>query len=351
MSKVSIVVPIYNAGEKLHKCIKSILNQSFEDFELILVNDGSIDNSLTICKKYQQQDNRITVINKKNEGSIPTRRKGVEASKSKYVMFVDADDWINIKAIETLYDEAVKNNVDITICNMYRVIGNSTLIKKKVNSWYFNESKIYDEEEIKQNLVTAYFHGHPFPASLCAKLYKRELLTNSRDYVRRIRFLGDDLFYNLEMLLKVNRVKVIDKSFYYYRQGGFTSKYQPFLFEDMINGYLIQEEVINEHYYDTAEKNYNGISIMLLNTFKACLLNLFNNSFKEFEIKDLIRLYVSNDTLIKCASNEGAITFFPQDYLHAIRNKDTEYLYQLGESMYKSARVRKILINILSKCC
>ncbi|MEH6892584.1 glycosyltransferase family 2 protein [Bacillus sp. JJ864] len=249
MSKVSIVVPIYNAGEKLHKCIKSILNQSFEDFELILVNDGSTDNSLTICKKYQQQDNRITVINKKNEGSISTRRKGVEASKSKYVMFVDADDWITTKAIETL-----KNNVDITICNMYRVIGNSTLIKKKVKSWYFNESKIYDEEEIKKDLVIAYFHGHPFPSSLCAKLYKRELLASSGNYLRRIRFLGDDLFYNLEMLLKVNRVKGIDKSFYYYRQGGFTSKYQPFLFEDMINGYLIQEEVIDEHYYDTIEK-------------------------------------------------------------------------------------------------
>lgn len=81
MSKVSIVVPIYNAGEKLHKCIKSIFNQSFEDFELILVNDGSTDNSLTICKKYQHQDNRITVINKKNEGSIPTRRKGVEENR------------------------------------------------------------------------------------------------------------------------------------------------------------------------------------------------------------------------------------------------------------------------------
>ncbi|PHA03088.1 hypothetical protein COE51_01725 [Bacillus pseudomycoides] len=351
MSKVSIVVPIYNAGDKLHKCIKSILNQTLKDFELILVNDGSTDKSLTICKKYQQKDKRITVINKKNEGSIPTRRKGVEAAKSKYVMFVDADDWIDTTAIETLYDEAVQNNVDIIVCNMYKVLGNGMLVKKKVGSWYFNENKIYNEEEIKRDLVTAYFHGHPFPSSLCAKLYKRELLTNSGKYLSGIRFLGDDLFYNLEILLKANKLKIIDKPFYYYRQGGFTSKYQPYLFDDMVNGYLIQEEVIDEYYYDTTEKNYNGISIMLLNTFKTCLLNLFNSNFNESEIKDLIQSYVSNDTLIKCISNGGSIKFFPIDYLNAIRNKDTEYLYQLGENMYKRARSRKFLIRILSKFC
>ncbi|MEI4828894.1 glycosyltransferase family 2 protein [Bacillus sp. FJAT-53711] len=351
MSKVSIVVPIYNTGEKLHKCIKSILSQTFKDFELILVNDGSTDKSLTICKKYQQQDKRITVINKKNEGSIPTRRKGVEAAKSKYVMFVDADDWIDAKAIETLYEEAVKNNVDITVCNMYRVLGNGILIKKKVESWYFHENKIYNEEEIKRDLVTAYFHGHPFPSSLCAKLYKRELLEESGKYLKKIRFLGDDLFYNMEILLKTRGLKVIGKPFYYYRYGGFTSKYQPYLFDDMVNGYLIQEEIIEEYYHNTTEKNYNGISIMLLNTFKACLLNVFNSNFNEFEIKNLIQFYISNNTVIKCVSNGGAIKFFPKEYLNAIRNKDTEYLYHLGESMYKRARIRKSLINILSKIC
>ncbi len=90
---------------------------------------------------------------------------------------------------------------------------------------------------------------------------------------------------------------------------------------------------------------------MQLNTFKVCLLNLFNSNFNESEIKDLIQSYVSNDTLIKCVSNEGSIKFFPKDYLNAIRNKDSEYLYQLGGNMYKRERSRKFLKSILSKFC
>jgi hypothetical protein len=82
--------------------------------------------------------------------------------------------------------------------------------------------------------------------------------------------LGDDLYYNLEIFLKAEKIKVIDKALYYYRQGGFTSKHQPYLFDDMINGYYIQKEVIDEYYQDSRVKRYNGIRLMLLNTFKTC---------------------------------------------------------------------------------
>ncbi|WP_002146229.1 glycosyltransferase family 2 protein [Bacillus cereus] len=351
MNKVSVIVPIYNAGRMLEKCISSILNQTFNDFELILVNDGSTDNSLEICNIYKKKDKRITVISKKNEGSIATRRRGIEASNGHYVMFVDADDWINKYTIEILYNQSIKDSVDITVCNMYRVIGRSTLIKKKFNSWYFDGDKLYNAEEIKRDLVTAYFHGHPFPPSLCAKLYKKELLEKSGKYLERIRFLGDDLFYNMEIMLKANKIKVIDNPLYYYQQGGFTSKYQEYLFGDMINGYLIQEEVIREHYQNTFEKKYTGISIMLLNTFKTCLLNLFKNNFSEHEIKARIQKYVSNDVLIKCISNEGAISYFSEDYLSGIRNRNIDFLFDLGRKLHRKSRAKKILVNLVSIVC
>lgn len=173
-------------------------------------------------------------------------------------MFVDADDWIDRCTIETLYNQSIKDNIDITVCNMYRVLGRSMLIKKKFKSWYFDGDRLYNAEEIKRDLVTAYFHGHPFPPSLCVKLYKRELLEQSGKYLERIRFLGEDLFYNMEIMLKANRIKVIDNPLYYYRQGGFTSKYQVHLFDDMVNGYLIQEEIIRGYYHNSFEKNIRG---------------------------------------------------------------------------------------------
>jgi glycosyltransferase involved in cell wall biosynthesis len=135
MSKVSIIVPIYNAGNKLNKCISSIINQTYKDIEIILVNDGSTDNCLTICNKFKNKDSRITVINKENEGSVKTRKRGVEKSTSPYIMFVDADDWIDHKAVEIMYMEAINNELDIVVCNMYKSI---SAIKRPVASSFFN---------------------------------------------------------------------------------------------------------------------------------------------------------------------------------------------------------------------
>lgn len=349
MKKVSVVVPIFNAGNKLEKCITSILNQTFKDFELILVNDGSTDNSFNICKRYQSKDSRIILINKKNEGSIPTRRKGVEVSNSSYVMFVDADDWIDPHTIEILYKETIENKVDITVCNTYKVLGKGKIIKKKNKSMYFEKDKIYSMNQIRNELIVAYFHGHPFPSYLVAKLYKRDLLISSGKYLDRIHFLGEDLFYNLEILLKANKVKVINKTLYYYRVGGFTSNYMPYLFNDMVNGYQIQKEVIDKYYINSKQKQYNGISIMLLNTFKTCLYNLFNGKINKDEINKFIKFYVENDEVRECLRNEGSRKFFSQEYLNAIKYRDIEYLYELGEQMYNKNKPRKILINMLSK--
>lgn len=349
MSKISIVIPIYNAEKTLDKCINSVLNQTFNDFELILVNDGSKDNSLNICKRYQKRDQRVIIINEGNEGCIAARMKGIKASKYEYLMFVDADDWLDTKALEIISKEAAKEDIDITVCNMYKVLGNGRLIRKKNESLYFNGNRIYYNEEIKNNLVVAYFHGHPFPSSLVAKLYKKNLLLDSGKYLEKINFLGEDLYYNLEMFLKANTVKVIEKPLYYYRLGGFTSKYMPYLFEDMINGYKIQKEVIHEYYSDNQQKHYNGISIMLLNTFKTCLYNLFNSEHNKSEIQEQIRKYVSNKTVIESLSNQGAKRYFSSDFLDAIRNKDIQFLYELGRSTYIKQKPKKMLISIISK--
>ena len=92
--EISVIVPIYNAEKTLKKCINSILSQTYTNFELILVNDGSKDSSLSLCKNYSKKDSRIVVINKENEGCIAARRSGIEISKGEYIMFVDSDDTI-----------------------------------------------------------------------------------------------------------------------------------------------------------------------------------------------------------------------------------------------------------------
>jgi glycosyltransferase involved in cell wall biosynthesis len=343
-----VVVPIFNAGKKLDKCIKSILNQTFLDFELVLVNDGSTDNSLEKIRSFQKSDNRIIVIDKQNEGCFLTRKRGVLESKSKYIIFVDADDWIEKTTIDILYDEMIKSDSDITVSNLYKVLGGSNLIKRNNNSRYFNESKTYNKNDIRNELIVAYFHGHPFPSSLCAKMYKRELLITSGKYLDRIKFLGEDLYYNLELFLKANTVKVVNQTLYYYRMGGFTNKYMPYLFDDMVNGYKIQKEVINEYFMDTLQKQYNGISIMLLNTFKTCLCNLFKCNLSEIEKREIIRKYTLNESVNESIENKGAINYFSDEYLRAIKNGDVNYLYNLGKQLYNKNRPKRIAMKMVS---
>lgn len=262
-------------------------------------------------------------------------------------MFIDSDDWINTNTFEILVNEIISNNPDVIVFNMYKVLDRLGIIKRENDTKYFIK-KYYKDDEIREELTSAYLHGHPFPAGLCGKVYKKNFLYECGNYLDKISFLGDDLFYNLEIFLKVKKVTMINKPLYYYRMGGNTSKYMPYLFNDMVNGYKIQKEVIEEYYQDTKQKRYSGISIMILNTFKTCLSNIFLSSLDELEIKNRIKDYLLDNDLLEAVKNEGAIRYFDKSFLKAINNKDINYLYGVGKIGYKESKFRRIAIKILN---
>jgi len=116
---ISIIVPIYNVEIYLEKCLNSIINQTYKNIEILLINDGSSDNSLRICKKYQKKDKRIVLINKKNGGLSSARNAGIDKASGNYLLFIDSDDYIEIDMIEKLYNNIKSNNADISICNFF----------------------------------------------------------------------------------------------------------------------------------------------------------------------------------------------------------------------------------------
>src|SRR4051812_34034895 len=111
--KISIIVPVFNVEKYIHDCLESILNQSFIDFELILVNDGSSDRSGVICDEYSKKDNRITVIHKENGGQSTARNRGIDLAKGDYIGFIDSDDWIDHDMYKVLYEKAIEIGADI----------------------------------------------------------------------------------------------------------------------------------------------------------------------------------------------------------------------------------------------
>ena len=117
LKKISIIMPVYNTGEYLHKCIQSILMQNLKEFELIIVNDGSTDNSGNICNEYAKSDSRVKVIHKKNEGVSIARNVGVEMATGEYIGFIDSDDWIEPDMYCDMYKLAATNDADIVICD------------------------------------------------------------------------------------------------------------------------------------------------------------------------------------------------------------------------------------------
>lgn len=117
MKKISIIVPIYNAEEHLDKCVKSILMQTEKNLELILVDDGSDDNSLKICKEYEKRDARVRVIHQDNAGVSAARNQGIDIAEGEYIGFVDSDDWIDANMYERLLEEARKTNAEVVMCD------------------------------------------------------------------------------------------------------------------------------------------------------------------------------------------------------------------------------------------
>lgn len=144
-------------------------------------------------------------------------------------------------------------------------------------------------------------------------------------------------------------MKIIDEPLYYVHAGGYTSNYMSYLFNDSVNGYEIQKEVIKEYYTDKINTHLNGISIMLRNTFKTCLYNCFKNNFKNDEIRKMICTYVQNDSILEAIKNDGAKKYFEKEYLSAIETKNVDYLYELGKVIYSKKRVRPLLMTLLAK--
>lgn len=126
---ISVIVPMYNAAQFIKKCINSILNQTYKNFELLIINDGSTDNSLEICNKFK--DKRIKIIDQKNAGCEYARLAGIKHSKGEFICFIDSDDWVDKYYLQELIEYALKYNVDIVCINNYRVIDKYGLIKFK----------------------------------------------------------------------------------------------------------------------------------------------------------------------------------------------------------------------------
>jgi glycosyltransferase involved in cell wall biosynthesis len=339
--ELSVVIPLYNAGCKLHDCLRSVLAQTERSMEVIVVNDGSTDDSRTICGQYASMDDRIVVIDQPRSGSIAARRRGVEAATAPYVSFVDADDLLDPAMLERLLQAIRLHHADIAVCNSYRIFNGMAWPRRLNASRFFLNESVYRGASIRDELVTSFLHGHAFPASLHGKLYRTGLVRSCGAYLDQLSFFGDDLYYNMELFLHADTVALIPESLYYYRAGGMTSRYMPELLQDILAGYRVQRRVI-DHYYPSGDrdKHYIGSNLMLLNVLPACLRNLYLGGLTQVERHAQIAAMCHQSEVESCARHEPSARHANQRIVQAIVGGDIAYLDRAGHIYYMKQRLK-----------
>ena len=237
-AKISIIVPVYNVAEYIGKCIESILGQTYENIELICVNDGSTDSSLEILKSYEKSDSRVVVIDKKNEGVSSARNDGIAKSTGEYVMFVDGDDWIDPDMCRRMIDAEQRTNADTVICCYMKEYPNSS-----IPVYLFDKDILFSGCEFKDKIYRRLFGlkgeelKHPELADslvpVWAKLFKRR-------YIKTVKFVdltligtAEDLVFLVEAYKSCGSAFYLNVPLYHYRRnaGSVTSVYKPGLFE------------------------------------------------------------------------------------------------------------------------
>ena len=212
--KITVIVPVYNVENYLNKCLDSLINQTYKNLEIIVINDGSTDNSGEICQEYAQKDNRIIYIEQENGGLSDARNTGLERMTGSYVTFVDSDDWVEPDYVEVLYNKLIEYQADIAVGNYYSYNEQEGIFYFHIfgNSYY---EKVYDNVSIFENFYESE-HMKNF-ALICVggKLYKSDLFRELRFEVGK---LGEDGYLNQKIYLLAEKTIYLNAGLYAYRQ-------------------------------------------------------------------------------------------------------------------------------------
>lgn len=204
MPAVSVIIPIYKAGNTLSRCLDSVLSQTLLDLEIILINDGSPDNSGKICNEYQKKDARIKVIHKKNEGVSTARQCGIDIATGEYTIHVDADDWIATDMIENLYNKAKSDNADMVICDYF----NCGRAGKRYTKQAPTNLKPY---QVIFDLCKGALHG-----SLCNKLIRSAIYKEHMICFPAELSIMEDKVFVIQSCYFMNKISYLNRAFYYY---------------------------------------------------------------------------------------------------------------------------------------
>ena len=322
--KISIIIPVYGVEKYIRQCLESVINQTYKNLEIIIVNDGTEDSSMKIVEEYLA-DERIKVINKENGGLSSARNRGLEEVTGDYILFVDSDDWLKLNMIEGLILN-IKDE-DIIIFKYY-------YFDNKNNITIENNLKIY--HELPKELKGKEFLYHELPYSCWSKIYKKEYLKRNR--FKFLEILYEDIFWNLETLCLTSNIKFLDKFYYYYRINREDSIMQ--ITRDIEN-----KNYINEKFIIKQKKAY-------IETYKN-IEKFIQNNKKKFDSKKILYLllekyYWYSKAEEKVINIEESV--FLMKKINNFSSKEKEIFNKKFKNILKNKKITKIIgLNLFDK--
>lgn len=308
---VSVIVPVYNTEKYLRQCLDSIVNQTYQNLEIIIVNDGSTDSSLAICKEYKNNDLRINIINKKNGGLSSARNAGLKEATGDYVLFVDSDDFYDdIRGINCLINDLLSyQNKKLDILNFhYKKFVETT--NKNVNC--FNTVNIEDFKELVNysEQIRWLIKNSQYISSACNKLIKREFLIENEVFFEK-NTLSEDIEWSLKLLIYAKSMGIVNRDFYVYRQ------------RDNSITHSISEKHIDD-LFKIIKNSLTLINKKCTGDFKNTCMNYLSFQFCTL----LINIhYLSNDKKNKYYNKLEDLKFLLRYHL----NKKVYYLYLINK--------------------
>lgn len=301
MSKISVIVPIYNVEKYLDKCVSSIVGQTYSDIEIILVDDGSPDGCPAMCEEWAKRDSRIRVIHKENGGLSSARNAGLDVARGEYISFIDSDDYISERMLESLHGAIERARADICSCGIVNVYEDGTEV-----AWNIKDM-VGDSEAFLRGL----YDDSAVPVAACNKLYKKELWNEMRFPEGR---LCEDAFTTYLLLDKAKLAVQISDGLYYYRiRSGsiMTSGFRP---------QKMDEEEAWRRNFEFIEKNYPSLR------------------------KDAFNFYIQRVAVLLKTFGAEDKARYPEEfgYLRSILKKNIFYI-TVGSGMPVKRRIKLIM--------
>ena len=295
---ISVIIPVYKVEKYLKRCIDSVINQTYKNLEIILVDDGSPDNCPKICDDYSKKDKRIKVIHKKNGGVSSARNEGLKITKGNYIVFVDSDDWIESNFIKEMLTNLINSKVDYIVCGYNRVYDG----KKEIINGNFNKKLISASNYLNKllNVQNGYGFVH-------MKMINKKVLKNIRFNEKLV--VGEDALFNVEICKNIDKILIYNKPLYnyFFNSNSVVRKYDVNYCNNYLKSMNAMKDYITKNYTNKATiknlYNYIVYHILLIcvnycfhpdNPKKGikllketCNINLFKQAIKKSDYKDL----------------------------------------------------------------